>query len=903
MTSTFESKTASLPVSDFPFLDRLNERQRAAVLTPADSALQVLAGAGTGKTELISRRFIKLVRDFQVSGLPRPQSRILVVTFTSDAAASMRQRIDDRLISNGEEGLDSDAWISTFHQFCMRLLRTHPTEAGLPPDFVIFNPMQQQVIFSRIVQEVLSGKRRDVSATLNRYRLTGKLNANCLQTERLLAKGIDNLENLLETTRLFSIISRIKGTGLSPAEFQTIAAKQSIALTEQLKALPVPHDPEASKVENIQSKMLSWQAALSAWAASEWDPLGEIERKVEQKIPGKTPTPGNYKDQVEALAAFLLVPKTFEPASPDLAPLDQALAQELAVIDLVTVVYALYQEALLIQGACDFDDLINHSIRILETHPLIQERYQRTFEAVIVDEFQDSNGSQLRLLQLIVRPQASNLTVVGDEKQSIYAFRFAQPENLSLIFRQGSHTQVSLQTNYRSDAPILEVANHHTDAMGSGKHQRLFQPEKAASEITSQPSDTTPTVPVNWILWDAIDETKDKPFPMDVQRDKEARFIALEIARLVQTGKYRFSDMAVLVKSHGKADQIQRYLTDLSIPSVQKKNQGFFQEAVIKDAMAMLRLMRHLHDDSALIRLLQKKLNHRQLRALMQWKKSRAIKSSLFDACRSLSETPPSLLGFSEALTIGLTGLINTLWVARRQKMRLNAASLWMLLAREIGLIDPDTPAWQQTKDRISLRTFHKLLQQFSQGRPLRPTLEEVLDTLDRYAKDKHLELPVSNEVDAENAVRIMTVFAAKGLEFPVVFAAYTEDVSRGTPNGDSTIQFDPQFGDKAGFGLMLGKVKAQKTLKSELYRKIWVVPREAKEAMRVFYVALTRAERLLYVLVGPKSHEWAQAADYPAHAHAVLSESSHSEILETEYWAKDPAVLREMMKTLQESP
>src|SRR5205085_3302626 len=78
---------------DPPFLEGLNEQQLEAVMTPADEALQVLAGAGTGKTELISRRFVKLVKDFRASGISRPEERILVVTFTSEAALSMRRRI------------------------------------------------------------------------------------------------------------------------------------------------------------------------------------------------------------------------------------------------------------------------------------------------------------------------------------------------------------------------------------------------------------------------------------------------------------------------------------------------------------------------------------------------------------------------------------------------------------------------------------------------------------------------------------------------------------------------------------------------------------------------------------------------------------------------------------------
>jgi ATP-dependent helicase/nuclease subunit A len=942
-------KTATLRENndtDAPqYLKGLNAQQQDAVMTPPDVPLQVLAGAGTGKTELISRRFVKLVQDFQAQGITRPEERILVVTFTSDAAAAMRERIHQRLLDNshnyGEnneqelvpgrsaEGLGPDAWISTFHQFCMRLLRAHPLEVGLPPDFVIFNPLQQEVLFKRVIQAILLGEHADLKALFQKGGLAETLPADVLSLDCLQRIDLKNIESLLDADRCFRLVNRIKTAGLSPGEFHETAIRQSERLSQRVASMPTPHDKDLKSLDNIQLKIEAWQDALRPWSAPNWNPLQDAEEKADRA--GKKVTASVYKDELPGLAKLYLAPRTYEPLMPDPTLFDTALAHEKCVIDILTAIYALYQEALLAQGACDFDDLINHSIQLLIRHPGLRTRYQRQFEAIVVDEFQDSNGSQLRLLELLVRDGARNLTVVGDEKQSIYAFRFAQPENLDLIFRNAlsevpetpHQKKVTLQINYRSRPPILAVANQLTDAMTGQPGQRLQAPE--TNIPTGEELNITLEGPleiskaVTWVNWDGLVENEAGKLvhqPIQEQKDREAQFIALEIARLVREEGRRFSEIAILVKSHIKAEMIQRDLTALSIPSVRQKNLGFFQEPVIKDAMALLRLMGNLGDELSLVRILQNKLNQKQLRDLIHWKRAlspsgnaagSATRSdghtvSLFDACLLLKESPDALAGLPSRVAQAVGDLAFQLWTVRKAKARLTPAQLFLALAKAVGLIDSSLPEWRQKQQRISLRTFEKLLHLFSQRRPLQPTLDEVIETLEHYASDSSLELPVSEALSGEDAVQIMTIYAAKGLEFPVVFVAYTE-VSRVSRGGDDTaLLFDPQYEGKNGFGLILGKINGQTNVKRELYQKCWVNPRAEREAQRVFYVALTRAREYLYVLRGSQSFPWTDPDAYPSSAMRVISETRNAALLESLYWQADREALRQEMAAIQES-
>lgn len=916
LSLNLESRSESLPPEnsvsgdEADYLRGLNAQQREAVNTPADEPLQVLAGAGTGKTELISRRFIKLVKDFRAMGQSLPQERILVVTFTSDAAAGMRERIHQRLLDHQEAGLGPDAWISTFHQFCMRLLRTHPLEIGLPPDFGILNTLEQRVLFSRVLQGVLVGGYPDISDVLAKTGLTDSLSADVLSIDALRASGIEDLEALLDVDRIYRLISRIKTSGLSPLEFLKDATRQTRQLTEHLKALPVPHDPDLEKIENIQWKISAWRDCLSSWAYQSWDPLGAVDEKAEKS--GKKITPSDYKNALPGLVQLYLAERSYEPKSADFSMLDAILTLETSIIRIITAIYALYQDALLSQGACDFDDLINHSVHLLTRFPDLRARYQQKFSAIIVDEFQDSNGGQLRLLSLLMREGAKNLTVVGDEKQSIYAFRFAQPENLHLIFGNYAYKTVNLQINYRSRPPILDVANHLTRQITERAHQTLKASDQNAEH-------TEPKV-----IWVHFDETIEKENgkqghkPVELQKDQEARYIAVEIAELVRQGQCRFSDIAILVKSHAKAETIQKTLAGFNIPAIRQKNLGFFQEAVIKDALALLRLMRNPGDDLSLIRILQGKLNHKHLRDLVRlkslFKLERAPaenenadqppqKMSLFELCLrlpQLAESDPALLrDFPPVLLAALGDLALQLLEITRQKSRLSPVQLFLKLSGTVGMIDPETPAWQQKQQRISLRLFEKLLYLFSQNKPLRPTLDEVIETLEHYVADPSQELPVSEALSGEDVVRIMTVFAAKGLEFPVVFAAYTEKSRIGS--NDSALLFDPQYEGKRGFGLILGKVNGLINLKREIYDKCWIQARGQQEAQRVFYVALTRAMQRLYVIRGSQSYDWSASDGYPPDAVAILSETRHGDFVTERLKEADEAFLRQAMAEIQE--
>jgi|GEM_PF-2501357 len=939
-------QTPDLLIKKDAYLQGLNPEQYAAATAPIDRPVRVLAGAGTGKTELISRRYIHLLRQLREKGLERPSEKILVLTFTKDAALSMRERISRNLQAHGEDALGPDVWIGNFHQICLRLIRSNPFLVGLPPAFKIWGTLDQQQVMEKLLAQVAHNQVSDLSFLAKQVDMPDAFPSAALSVQYLERGPLESIPKLFDAHRVLAIINRIKTAGLSPREFWETARQQSQLLTRVLGAMPMPDDPKAPKLDRMIMKMQSWQTVLEGWADPSWDMIRNAEEKAE--LAGKAPTPAKYKEELKELSNYYFVPRTLEPMSPDSVLIDDIEQSENAAIDTLTGLYLLYQDALLKAGACDFDDIINFAIRMLRETPL-GAWVRDQFEAVIVDEFQDSNNSQLLLLQALCRSGASNLTVVGDGKQSIYGFRFAQPENLDLVFQGSQPESIHLQTNYRSHAHILNAANFvTTDVLGVSAKQSLLPPSEQGVALEAKDRRVT------LLALDAevsIIEEEDSGFsviaqapkaaarkekkqsePLDLQREREANFIAVEISNLVENGRYRYSDIAILVQSHGRAEEMTHHLAQFGIPSVRQKTRGFLSLPLCQDLLACLRLLRRPHRDAPLIRLLQKKLNPQQLYSLRKAQKAINSENTVslysFLAClkgsgyldnnfhlsparhpreggdpseqeannltqdQSFSLSMDSRfhgndvtqsLRLSQQIILALADLIAQFEACRPLRMGVQTPAALQRLVEALALIDSTLSTSEQTEQRLQLKTFKKLLWAICETEGRRCSFDALMTKLELYASDPSLDLPITESAenlgDGENAVKILTIHASKGLEFPVVFAAYTGS-GKVTNRTDNALLFDAQFGEKNGFGLMLGKIQGRKSFKPEVYRKIWQEPRAIQEHQRVFYVALTRAKERLYVIRGPRSFPWTDPDKFPCEGIRVLSQMHDAELL-----------------------
>ena len=668
-----------------PILEGLNGRQRDAV-THEQGPLLLVAGAGTGKTAVITRRIAWLIATKRA----RP-SEILALTFTDKAAAEMEERVD-LLVPYGY----TDVWISTFHAFGDRVLRDHALEVGLQPDFRVLTKAEQVVFFR----------------------------------EHLFEFPLDYYRPLGDPTRyveaMLTLISRAKDEDITAAEYLRFADE----VVRQAEAAP-------ADVE-----------------------LGEHARRQRE----------------------------------------------------VALTYARYQELLAAGGLVDFGDLITLSLRLLREHPLTLREYRDRFRYILVDEFQDTNYAQFKLVQLLAaRDPQPNITVVGDDDQSIYKFRGAAISNiLGFIDVYPDARRLLLTQNYRSHQAILDAAyrlirHNNPDRLEvkTGLDKRLQAVRPAG------------------------------PPPEHVHLDtlsSEADWVASRIVEKVAAGEAHYRDVAILVRSNADADPFLRALNMKGVPHRFSGSRGLYNREEIRLALAFLRSLARPGDNLSLYYLGVSPL---YLMAATDLAKALSYADrkhrTLEHVFRHLHlEGFADLAGeLSAESRAGIAKLLEDLEEMRAlMKDHATGRVLYEYLVARTGYIRRlATSGLPDDEVRVAnLAKFFDLVARYGEIAAYDRVPEFVthMDNLIQAGDD-----PALAEADFDqDAVQVLTVHKAKGLEFPVVFLVSAVTDRFPTRNRGETIPLpDPLIKDILPGGDF-----------------------HLQEERRLFYVGMTRAQRELYL-------------------------------------------------------
>ena len=440
----------------------LNPEQLRAV-THGEGPLLVVAGAGTGKTQVITRRIAWLIATRRA----RP-AEILALTFTDKAAEEMQVRVDE-LVPYGY----TDTAIGTFHAFGDRLIREFALELGLPTDVRVLS-RPEVVIFLR---------------------------------EHLFEFELDEYRPLGDPTRflaaLATLFSRCKDEDVAPASYLEYA-------------------------DRVAAEAAAVRAAVA--------------------IAGED---GSAADQ-DALDAASAAAETAR------RQLELARA------------YARYQELLAANGFIDFGDQVSLALRLVRDSPAVREQLQRRFRYILVDEFQDTNRAQSELVALLAEPRR-NVTVVGDDDQSIYKFRGAAISNiLEFQERYRGARVVVLRRNYRSLAPLLDAAYRLI---------RFNDPDRL--EVRSGLSKRL-----------RAERSVAEPRPVRLEAfatgSEEADWLAAEIGRRIAAGA-RPRDHVILVRVNAAADPILRSLNIAGIPWRFSGTSGLYARPEVRLLLAFLR--------------------------------------------------------------------------------------------------------------------------------------------------------------------------------------------------------------------------------------------------------------------------------------------------------------------------
>ena len=438
----------------------------------------------------------------------------------------------------------------------------------------------------------------------------------------------------------------------------------------------------------------------------------------------------------------------------------------------LATVYALYQARLKAANAMDFDDLLINMIRLMDLSAEVKERYQQQFQYVLVDEYQDTNYIQFVLVRKLAEPQ-NNICVVGDDAQSIYSFRGADIRNI-LNFRQvyPNAKLFKLERNYRSTQTIVNAAN-------SLIHKNIHQIEKT------------------------VYSENDEGQPLNVQAYMDDRTEALGVATKIQRMRHKgYDSFAVLYRTNAQSRVIENELRKLNIPYRIYGGTSFYQRKEIKDALGYLRLAVNRRDNEALLRIVGfpgRGIGETTMKKVSE--NAIANHCAYLDVMRKPDETGLEVASGTKKKLQAFAQLIDG-YAAQSDEM--DAFSFAEMVMRTSGVmtalaVDRSTEGIDRAQNVQELLTaIHEFVDQRTKEgidyTPITDFLSEVSLLTDQD----------DNLTDTTERVTLMTVHAAKGLEFPVVFIVGLEENL-----------FPSQFAVK---------------------------PSEIEEERRLLYVAITRA-------------------------------------------------------------
>ena len=773
------------------------------------------AAAGSGKTSVLVERFVRAVLEDGVD-----VRAILTITFTDRSAAEMRERIRARLRELGavEAGRATErAFISTIDAFCARLLRTHALAAGIDPRFTVLDAGQAALLAGEAFEEALEAlaQHEPGGPELIASYATRELRAATLGAYwQLRSRGerhprlpevppVPDLESLRERVSLTAGAVLAELAAVASASDRVLDAIGRLERVDALQAAPVP-----------------WPSAL--------DPLA---------LPG-----GNGA----ALRSEACLEYTHA-----LADLRAGCAHwhAIAVRDgldrLLQRFLTAYERRKRERSGVDFADLELLCLELLRSRPELRERYRERFTRVMVDEMQDTNPVQLELIEAISR---DNLFTVGDAQQSIYGFRHADVE---LFRRRGREMELrgdraTLQANFRSRPQIVEVINRvFAQALGDD-----FRPLVAGREESGGEDAGGQAPLVELLVVDRSAETATGVQPSISWRVAEARLLADRVAGLIADGAAP-RDVVVLTRATTDLRTYEKALEERRVPTYVIGGRGYWSHPQVIDALAYLRMLANPRDEEALYTVLVSPLAGISYDGLV------LIGAAAREAGRDpwwVLREPGELLGeLAEEDRVRAVRFAAWADGERRLAARRGVEELIERMLEHTGY---DLAVLSMPDGQRRLANVRKLMRLGREhlagsGPDLRGFLELVADRSRGAGGEEESEAPVEGE--ALDAVRMMTIHRAKGLEFKIVCVA---DLGRAPRHGGEVVR----IGSDRRLGLRLGRPGTGPREPALDHKALGEEQRvaEAGEERRLFYVAATRArERLIFSGAAELSAVW----------------------------------------------
>ncbi|MET0305838.1 MAG: UvrD-helicase domain-containing protein [Solirubrobacterales bacterium] len=792
--------------------------QTAAIEARGHDVL-VEAGAGTGKTGVMVDRYCRLVCDLGVS-----PDAVLAFTFTDKAATELRQRIRAALELRAAAGSDraaellttiGGAWVTTIHGFCNRLLAGHPVAAGIDPRFRVLDGPEAE----RAAREAFD-------EALGEFLAEGEV----AHERTVAAFEIDGLRAIVS-----GVHAELRSRGVAAPRLPEPPQPEPEASVRRASAVAAETLEELKPTNSNRELVERALAVLEAGAGGL-----DLDQLVALRTDSKAKSMSAYREAIDAAVS-------------DSAAAGEGGDAYRHIAELLTIFGRRFEAVKERRGGLDFEDLQLRAVRLLEREE-IGNAYRARFSHLLVDEFQDTNRLQLRLIEALRGPRAE-LMVVGDELQSIYGFRHADldvfREQRRAVEQSPDAVAMELSGNFRSRPEVIGAVN----AIGERLLGDAFHPLRVgALPQLPEPAGEGPAVELLVTArdgWDGegIDLAPATDADTPPNHLAEARFLAERLRELAESGVAR-GEMVVLLRAFTHLDAHEDSLERAGLRPYTIGGRGYWSQQQVADVCALLATIANPLDDQALFGALAspacavapdtlwllRAAAGRRRHAWPALEAAAGLGEAELGAPERLADIPESELGL-------LRDFSRTLVSLRERAGRLSLAGLIEAAIAETGY---DLAVLMRPSGEARFANVRKLMRlagefETREGRDLRG----LLDFLASRA-EADTEAEAASAIEGHDGVRIMTVHSAKGLEFGVVAVPH---LSRRLLAGS---RLPPLMlgheGEEPRVGIQLRRLGAASiNLYAQEALCVEAQQREAAEELRLFHVAATRArERLI---------------------------------------------------------
>ncbi len=875
------------------------DSQKKAIDFKAGSLL-VSAGAGSGKTAVLTERFLSLITGEN----PIDADKILVLTFSKAAANELKTRIFNKLYQartknkndkniNRQILLLKRAEINTVHSFCLNTLKQYVSACSLPINFAVADGFQTDQLKDQAADSAIAMLYQDedsgfkqLSSYFSSSRSDNKVKEIIISFDNFLSMFKDkkafktsffeyqNNETEFEKNPVIKNLFFVAKRAAEAAYFYASKAAELCSFSEgqEDNAVKIGDD-----VDNI-SKLLScieqndWDKSRETLRSMVFanlragkncdkavnEQIKDLKKKYKTIIDETVGEKIFYEDKAVILEEFK-----------QLSPIYQKLFYATEVFS------NQYQNLKMQKNLVDFSDLEQKTIELLSNQDggcsAIGQQVAENFEYIMVDEFQDTNEVQSRIFELVMGDK-QNLFAVGDIKQSIYSFRRADPkifldlkDQSQPLDQNTSKSYLSLNENFRSEPSTIDVINRifnpvFTKDLGDVDYQKTEQLiAKRQTELAVFGK------PLSVVL-----VTEKNPEESDGIK-AEAFYIAQKIKQLIESGykindngTYREahpSDFAILLRSaKGKALHYAEALKQAAIPSTSTGAEDFFESYEIELLVSFLKFLDNNQNDIACAAVM--------LSPLFGFSPDEIAEISITESGED--KTKPSL--YRKLLQSKNEKAKKFVETITRFNIKKTGVSVVELLISILDINNAELviclgEKFDTKSDNIS--SLLTLAESYSERQDA--TLKGFVDMID-FAKKNDKDI-VSGEGGTKNGVSIMTVHKSKGLEWPVVFVANAKNQFNKT-DVKGTIIFDNDVGIGAKLRYVDGEGELFPKLKKTAAFRSLELSTEQKlqsEQMRVFYVAATRAKQKIFVTAGFKTQKDRASLFHGCYTNSIL--------------------------------